>query len=124
LTVSWVITETDASCWRRPLCLTIEPRLPNAVVFPEEHALAAKDAWETIVDLSREDARVLRDFLDLLLRSPDLREDEEEPVGTRFGLTKGGAVSGNVSPNGAVDNSLNTPADTGWPRKSGTSKVG
>lgn len=67
--VSWCIDEEDASCWRQPCMVTIEPYYS----FPGPKG--DDEVWETVVDLSREDMRVLRDFLTLLLGSPDLRQD-------------------------------------------------
>lgn len=66
LSLRWIINEADSSCWRRPLELTIGP-----IDSKDEN-----DEWETCVDLRREDARLLRDFLTSVLASPDLREDE------------------------------------------------
>jgi hypothetical protein len=76
LVVSWKINPADSSCWERPLCLTISPA--NLLGDPAGSSDDTSDHWETIVDLSREDARLLRDFLTSLLASPDLREPVED----------------------------------------------
>ena len=65
LEVSWSLSDDDASCWRRPLSISISPKAP------------ADREWETLVDLSRDDIRLLRDALDMMLRQPDIRQNED-----------------------------------------------
>lgn len=65
LTVSWDISENDASMWRQPMSLSI---LPNNW---------REAGWETTVTISRQDMRLLRDFLSTFLEYPDIRHDDE-----------------------------------------------
>jgi hypothetical protein len=74
LEARWMLRPEDASCWRRPVELTVEPELP---IDRDERELAKRERWETCLYLSREDIRVLRDCFDMMLRSPDLRGEEE-----------------------------------------------
>lgn len=67
LEVSWVISDDDASCWDRPLSIAISPVTSEPT----------DETWETVVDLSRDDARLLRDAIDLMLRSPDIRQNAD-----------------------------------------------
>jgi len=63
--INWCLTESDASCWRRPIAIVMTSMLTD-------------NDDELVLHLSREDARVLRDCLGLMLRSPDLRQDGNE----------------------------------------------
>ena len=76
LIVQWSLSEADASLWRQPISLTVRPRFNWHTASDEHKKLAAAQSWETTVNLSREDARMLRDYLNLLLRCPNLREED------------------------------------------------
>lgn len=61
VSVSWSINEEDSSCWRTPLAVQIKGE--------------GSERWETLIDLTREEGRLLRDCLTSFLGAPDLRED-------------------------------------------------
>lgn len=61
IALSWSLSTEDASCWKRPLTLSISPN-------------GGGEAWETYLYLSREEGRLLRDYLSVMLASPDLRQ--------------------------------------------------
>ena len=52
---------------KRPLTIEITPADPTK-----------GEGWTTVIDLTREDARLLRGALDLLLASPDISPDGED----------------------------------------------
>jgi hypothetical protein len=62
LDVRWSLDLADASMWQYPISVTIEP-------------IDGDEPWETIFDMSRQDARVLHGYLGLLLTLPDLRQE-------------------------------------------------
>lgn len=69
LQIRWIINEVDASEWKRPLQISISPKYFGSTV-PDAY-------YENNVRLSREDARLLRDFVTSLLNSPDFRDLRE-----------------------------------------------
>jgi hypothetical protein len=60
--VAWTIEEADASCWRAPISVCFR-----------------RGEVDTVVFLSREEGRLIRDFLTSIIQSPDLR-DADEPT--------------------------------------------
>jgi hypothetical protein len=73
LRVTWMLSEIDATCWRRPLSLSIAPYVSPLGKWPGEHW------WETCIEMSREECRLLRDFLTSVLASPDWRGTVDQP---------------------------------------------
>jgi hypothetical protein len=67
LELYWALDEDDASCWKEPLTMVITP-----------WDRKAEDSWETVIDLSREQGRLLRDCITSFLASPDLRQSGAE----------------------------------------------
>ena len=65
LSVSLMINEADASCWRRPVGIFI---VPHGEDYDNDAGVA----------LTRNEVRLLRDFLSSLLESPDWRHDPAE----------------------------------------------
>jgi hypothetical protein len=60
------ITQHDASMWVRPFTICVQN---------------VEQTWESNIDLTREDVRVLRDWLTVLLGTPDWRQgDDTDPA--------------------------------------------
>jgi hypothetical protein len=80
LVVRLNIDERDGSMWRLPISLSLSP-----VYIGDVGEIPREDLWETLVDMRREDARLLADFLYSLLKTPDWRaqaDDQEEEEAT------------------------------------------
>ena len=77
LQLCWTISRLDASMWKRPIAVSIRPEI-RSLATDEQKAIAAAEMWSVEFDLTREDARLLSDWLHSLLRLPDLRQEVTE----------------------------------------------
>lgn len=65
--------------WKTPISVSLSPHI-RVSATDEQKARAAAEMWGVDFTLTREDARLLSDWLRSLLRFPDLRQEVTEDV--------------------------------------------